>query len=132
MHKFILARWIGKTYIEPWMKTAECVAWAKMYCNQSWYSIRSFGGSAWNGWNTWKPFDSYWKRIEKTPMNYPKEWDIIFWNEKRCKNGHVAVANRFCNPLVLRYSDQNWTWRQDKIQNRFWTYLNVVGWYTKL
>ena len=90
-----------------------------------------FGWSAWNGWVTWKPFDKNWVRVEKTALNYPKEWDIIFWSEKRCKDAHVAIANKFCNPLLLRYSDQNGTWHEDKIQPRWSDYKNVVGWYTR-
>lgn len=131
-HKEVISQWIWKNYIEPWMKTAECVAWAKKYCNQRWYPIKSFWWSAWNGWVTWSPFDSKWKKVVKTSLNYPKEWDILFWSEKRCKYGHVAVANRMCTPMTLRYSDQNGTWKWDKIQHRFWTYLNVVWWMTRI
>lgn len=131
-HSEILKKYLGKAMIEPGMKTAECVYWAKLYCKERWYPIKAFGGSAWNGWKTGCPFDSKWKRIVKTPTNYPKEGDIIFWSEGRCLNWHVAVANGLSNPMLLRYSDQNWTGKQDPIQNRWWTYKNIVGWFTKL
>ncbi len=130
-HEEFIKKWIWKKYIEPWMQTVECVWGVKNYCKERGFPIKSFWGSAWNGWVTWSPFDSTWKRVVKTPFNYPKEWDIIFFNESRCKYWHVAVANKFCNPLTLRYLDENGTGKWDAYTNRFWTYLNVCGWFTK-
>lgn len=131
-HSETLQKWMGKNYKEPWMRTAECVAWAKKYCEERGYPIKAFWWSAWNWWLFWKPFDETWVSIVKTPFNAPSEWDLIFWSEKRCKNGHVAIANKFCSLWLLRYTDQNWTGKQDKIQARFTTYKNCVGWYHKL
>lgn len=131
-HLETLKKWIGKTYAETPQLGFQCVAWAKKYCQERGYPIKWFGGSAWKGWQTWSPFDNTWKRVVKTPLNAPSEWDIIFWDEWRCKYGHVAVANKFCNLWLLRYTDQNGTGKQDKIQARFSTYKNVVGWMTKL
>ena len=131
-HSEITKKWYGKNYVEKWMKTAECVAWAKKYCDERWYPIESFLGSAINWWDTWHPFNESWKRVEYTWLNFPSEWDIIFWSEKRCKYGHVAVANKFCNPFLLRYSDQNWEWNYDKIQPRWSSYRNILWWYHKI
>lgn len=131
-HLEVLKKWIGENHWENEKLGYQCVAWVKLYCQERGYPIKWFGGSAWKWWQTWSPFDNTWKRVLKTPLNAPSEWDIIFWDEWRCKNWHVAVANKFCNPLVLRYSDQNWTWREDKIQNRFSWYSHVVGWFTKI
>ena len=132
LHNEILQKWIGKNYIEPWMKTAECVAWAKKYCQERGYPIKWFGGSAWKWWQTWSPFDNTWKRVIKTSLNAPSEGDVVFFDERRCLNGHISIAGRFCNPLVLRHVDQNWTGKQDKIQARFSTYANCVGWFHKI
>lgn len=131
-HSEVIAKWIGKWYAETPQLWFQCVWWAKKYCEERGYPIKSFWGSAWNWWKTWKPFDNTWRKVVKTSFNAPSEWDIIFWDEWRCKYGHVAVANKFSNLWLLRYTDQNWTWKQDKIQARFSTYKNCVGWYTKL
>jgi len=130
-HSEFLKKYIGKAIDFDWVYNVQCVDWVRFYCKERGFPISSFWGSAWNGWVTWCPFDSTWKRVIKTPLNYPKEWDIIFWTEKRCKNGHVAIANKFCNLVVLRYLDENWTWKWDPYTNRFWTYNNVVWWMTR-
>ena len=109
----------------------QCVDWVRQYCKERWYPIESFLGSAIMWWDTWHPFDKTWKRIEYTWLNSPSEGDIIFWSEKRCKYGHTAVANRFCNPFLLRYSDQNGTWNGDVIQPRWSSYKNMLWWYHK-
>jgi hypothetical protein len=131
-HKEVMDKWIGKNYAETPELWFQCVWYSKLYCSERGYPIKWFWGSAWKGWVTWSPFDSKWKRVLKTPMNYPKEWDIIFFDESRCKNGHVSVWNRFCTPLLLRYSDQNWTWKYDKIQHRWGTYKSCVWWFTRI
>lgn len=109
----------------------QCVAWAKEYCKLRWYPIRSFWGSAEIGWLTGLPFDSNWKRVEYTWFNAPSEWDVIFWSWKRCEDGHVAIANKFCYPFLFRYTDQNWNWKEDEIQPRWASPKNVVGWFTR-
>jgi hypothetical protein len=129
-HSEFLKKWVGKTYIEPWIWTAECVWATKLYCKEIGHPIKAFWGSAWNGWKTGCPFDNTWERVIKTPFNYPKEWDIIFWSENRCKYGHVAVGNKLSNPMLLRYVDGNGTGNWDPITVRFWTYKNCTGWYT--
>lgn len=114
------------------MKTAECVAWAKKYCEERGYPIKAFGGSAINGWLTGSPFDDTWVKVHYKKGLFPQQGDIIFWSEDRCEYGHVAVVNKFCNANVLRYSDQNGTGKQDKISRRFSDYRHVVGWMSKL
>ncbi len=130
-HKEFLEKWKGKNYAETSQLWFQCVWLAKKYCQERGYPIKWFWWSAYNGWVTGSPFDNTWKKVLKTSFNAPSEWDIIFWSEWRCKYGHVAVANKFCNPLTLRYVDQNGTWKGDAIQSRFSTYKHVLGWYTR-
>lgn len=127
-HSEAVEKWRWKNYIETGMKKWECVAWAKKYCKERGFPIKSFGWSAISGW-TWVPFSGKWKRISKTKMNYPPEWALVFWSEDRCKYGHVAVASKFCNPALLRCTDQNGTGKGDPIQPRWYTYSSVLGWW---
>lgn len=129
LHKDFNKKWIWKRYIEPWMGTVECVGLSKLYCRERWFPIKAFWWSAINGWNTWCPFDSKWKRVEYKPWLYPPQWAILFWSEKRCKNGHTAYSNKFCNKNVLRYTDSNWTGHRDPITARFTDYNNLLWWY---
>lgn len=132
LHKDIMIKWQWKNYVEPWMNTAECVAFSKKYCEERGYPIKSFSWSAFAWWKTWSPFNNSWIRVEYKKWLYPKQWDILFWSESRCKNWHTAVAHNFCNANLLRYTDQNGTWHYDKISPRFSDYKNVLGWYSKL
>lgn len=131
-HSEVIAKWIGKWYAETPQLWFQCVWWAKKYCEERGYPIKSFWGSAWNGWVTWKPFDDSWVRFPYKPWMFPKQWDLIFWSEDRCKNWHVSVASKHCNPNLLRHTDQNWTGKQDKIQPRFSDYKHVIWFYSKL
>lgn len=131
-HKEVMKKWLGKNFAETPELGFQCVAWSKKYCQERGYPIKWFGWSAWKWWVTGSPFDSSWKRVVKTPFNYPSEWDVIFWSEARCKYGHVWIANWLSNPALVRYSDQNWTGKWDKIQNRFTPYTHIVGWYTRI
>lgn len=131
-HNEVIKKWMGKNYIEPWMNTAECVAWSKKYCQEMGYPISSFSWSAHAWWVTWSPFNNTWKRVVYKSGMFPPEWSILFWNENRCKNGHTAVANEFCNENVLRYTDQNWTGHYDIIQARFTDYKNLSGWFERI
>lgn len=131
LHKQITSQYYWTTHIEPWIGTAECVYWAKIYCKERGYPIKSFWWSAYNWWITWSPFDDSWIRVYKDSDNKPKEGDIVFWDEGRGKYCHVAVANKFCTPRVLRCSDQNGWWKHEAIQPRFYNYDNVVWWFTR-
>lgn len=130
-HNEFNKKWIGKSDIEPWMETVECVWGSKLYCKELWFPIKAFWWSAINGWKTWSPFDSSWKRVEYKPGMYPKQWDILFWSENRCKNGHTAFANKFCNANVLRYTDQNGTGKRDPFTARFTDYKHLLWWATR-
>jgi len=127
-HSEVTKKWYWSRYRETTALGYQCVAWAKKYCSERWYPIKGFSGSAYKWWESGSPFDNSWERIVKTPLNYPSEGDIIFWSEARCKDWHVAVANKLCNPWLLRYSDQNGWWHEEVIQPRWSTYKNVVGW----
>jgi hypothetical protein len=110
----------------------QCVDTARHYCKERGFPIWPFGGSAINWWNTGIPFDSSWIRFSYRPWMYPKQWDIVFWSEKRCRYWHVAVANKFCNKDILRCFDQNWTGKWDPTTPRVYTYESVLGWFHKL
>jgi hypothetical protein len=130
-HNEFNKKWIGKSYIEPWMDTVECVWWVKLYWKELWFNIGAFGWSAINGWNTFCPFGKEWKRVEYKPGIYPRQWDILFWSENRCKFGHTAFANKFCNANVLRYTDQNGTGKRDPFTARFTDYKHLLWWATR-
>lgn len=128
-HREILKKWIGKRVFETPKLGYQCVAWAKKYCEEKGTPIGNFSGSAEKWWNSWSPFTKNWKRVYSNGFNSPSEWDIIFWSSRRCKDWHVAIANKFCFPFLFRYTDQNGTWKEDEIQPRFEMPKNVVGWY---
>ena len=133
-HDEIMKKWYWKRCQETASLWYQCVAWAKKYCDERWYAIGSFNWSAINWWKSWSPFDNSWKRVNKTKMNYPSEWDIVFFDW--WTYGHVAVANKFCNPVLLRWSEQNinWTgsWLGKDAISPFWrSYSGCVGWFTR-
>lgn len=108
----------------------QCIDWVRMY---SLYRARNIT-TRWNAidlWNKWLGKD--WKKIVKTPFNYPSEGDVVFfWGTTY---GHVWIGNRFCNPLLLRMTDQNWwdgsgnwIWN-NAIKARFRNYKNCLWWY---
>ena len=132
LHSEYTSRFYGKKKDFDWAYWIQCVDSARHYCKERGFPIWPFGGSAINAWNTWKPFDSSWVRFNYKPWMYPKQWDIVFWSEKRCENGHVAVANKFCNKDVLRCFDENGTGHGDATTPRFYDYKNVLGWFSKL
>jgi len=130
-HDIVLKLYIWKRVRETIKLGYQCVAWVKKYCELRWYPIYSFWGTAIKGWNTWSPFDSTWRRIIYNWFNSPSEGDVIFWDEGRCKDWHVAIANKFCYPFLFRYTDQNWDGRKDPIKPRWTSWKNVVWWYTR-
>lgn len=130
-HAEFCKKYIGKNIDFDNAYWFQCVDLPRQYWKDMSYTIWAFWWSAWNGWKTGCPFDKTWKKIVYKPWLIPKEWDILFWNENRCKNGHVAIANKLCDTNILRYIDQNGTWKQDKIQARFTDYKNLVWWFTK-
>ena len=129
-HNDVMKMCIGTLARETVKLGYQCVAWVKEYCSKRGYPIRSFWGTAINGWNTWSPFDSTWTKVIYTWFNSPSEGDVIFWSEKRCTDWHVAIANKFCYPFIFRYTDQNWGWKEEPIQPRWASGKNVVGWFT--
>ena len=128
-HAQFVKKWIWKSYKETESLGVQCVWGVKLYAKERGWIIWSFWGSAWNGWKYWLPFDSSWTRIEYKPWLFPPEWALVFWNEKRCKNGHVAISNKFCNKDLLRCLDQNGTGHGDPFTHRFYDYKNVVWFY---
>lgn len=121
------------SYNKVYKQWGQCVAYVRHYALLRGWTLPPMHAVQYS-----KMDISGFKFIPSTPTNYPKEGDLVIWNEKRCKNGHIAIANSLCNPMVLRCSDQNgWVgtgtgkWK-DAIQNRWYTYKNVVGWLTKI
>lgn len=131
-HTEVTQKWYWERVRETIKLGFQCVAWPKLYCSLRGYPIKAFGWSAIKWWDTGSPFDKTWERILPTAFNSPQEGDIIFWSEARCKDWHVAVANKFCNPSLLRYSDQNGTGNEDRIQPRWSTYRHVLGWFHRI
>lgn len=129
-HRDIIIKWLWKPVKEPWYDV-ECVAWSKKYCEERGYPIKSFWGSAINWWETWSPFDDSWIRYTYKPWMCPSQWDILFWSEARCLNGHTWVANKHCTK-ILRYSDTNGNWKRDPVTNRFTDYKHLLWWFHKL
>lgn len=133
-HKTIIKLYTWKSYDNDWVYWKQCVDWIKWYSKLRWRKITT-RGNAFDFWNNWLGKD--WKRIEKTPFNYPSEWDVVIWGTTWGGwFGHIAIANWLCNPLVLRTTDQNagsgnWDWKgKNAITPFFRSYRWVVGWYT--
>lgn len=128
-HSEFVKKWIWKSYQETPELWIQCVGGVKIYAKERKWNIWTFWGSAINGWNTWLPFDSSWTRIEYKPWLFPPQWALIFFSEKRCKNWHVSLANKYCNKDVLRHLDQNWWGKWDPFTHRFSDYKNVLWFY---
>lgn len=111
----------------------QCVDWIRMY---STYRSREIPtrGNAIDLWNKW--LWPKWKKVVKTTLNYPSEWDIVIWGTTfGWWYWHIAIANWLCNPIILRTTDQNaWSWNWNwlgwnSISPFFRTYKWVLGWY---
>ncbi len=111
----------------------QCVDWIKEYSTLRNRPIVNYG-SAFKLWEKglWKNYT----RVISTPGNFPEEWDIVFWGPTWGGwFGHTAIANKFCNPLLLRTIDQNaWSGNGDGLEKNsinpfFRTYSGVVGWF---
>ena len=136
-HSEVLKKWIWNRYQENDKYKYQCLAWVKKYCEEMDRPIWSFWWAAYNWWVTWKPFNNKWKKIPKTPLNYPSEGDVVIWGTTWggwC--WHIAIAWKFCNPMVLRTTDQNaGNWNGDWLGKNailpfFRSYKWVLGWYT--
>jgi len=130
-HNEFNKKWIGKQKDFDWSYWVQCVDWVRFYWKELWLNIGAFGWSAINGWNTFCPFGKEWKRVEYKPWMYPRQWDILFWSENRCKDGHTWIANKFCNANVLRYTDQNGTGHGDPFTARFTDFKHLLWWATR-
>lgn len=114
----------------------QCVDWIRMYSTYRGREITT-RGNAFELWNKWLGKD--WKKIPKTALNYPSEGDVVIWGTTwGWWYWHIAIAWKFCNPVVLRTTDQNagsgnWDWKgKNSISPFFRSYSGVVGWYTYL
>lgn len=133
-HKEILKKHMWDRVDYDWAYNFQCVDWIKWYSNLRSREITT-RGNAFELWNKWLGKD--WKKIVKTALNYPSEGDVVIWGTTW--GGwywHIAICNRFCNPLILRTTDQNagsWNgdWKgKNAITPFFRSYRGVVGWYT--
>ena len=132
-HNEIMKQWVGKRVDFDWAYWYQCVDWVKKYCQLRDRKITTYGNAI-DLWNKW--LGAKWVRIVSSPGNFPSEGDIVIWN-KNWGGGywHIAVANRFCNPLVLRTTDQNAGsgngdgLKKNAISPFFRSYSGVIGWY---
>ena len=110
-----------------------CVDWVRFYTNTRKRYITNYG----NAYDLWlKGLGKGWERINNTGWAVPQEGDVILWWPTWGGGyGHIAVANKYCNRLFMRYTDQNGGKgkgqgkSEDVITNRFGTYSGVVGWF---
>lgn len=94
LHKEIIDKWLGKSYAESPSLGAQCVSWAKKYCEESGNIIGNFSGSALKWWTTWSPFNDKWQRVPVDPKNPPKEGSVIFFDKTKSNPyGHVAIVD---------------------------------------
>ena len=127
----------GKRYQENADYWYQCVARAKMWVYDL-YGVKlwSFGGTAWNWWNTWSPFTSDRTKQLNTYEAIPSPWDVVFrdnsWN---LPMWHVAiVVSAELNRLVVMEQnaitgDGKWLW-WDVITTRTLTYSWISWWYS--
>lgn len=135
-HNDIIREWTGKRVDNdgyPLNGKYQCQDWNRFYNNLRKRPITTYA-DAYDMYMKW--LGDNWIKIEKAPLNYPQEWDVIFWGKSWGGGyGHVAIANKYCNPVLLRGSEQN-GWRgsgtglwDDAIRNFWRNYDWVVWWY---
>lgn len=133
-HTEILKDYMWSRVDYDWKYNFQCVDWIKLYSKKRWRRITT-SGNAIDFWSKWLGKD--WKKIKNTTWWYPSEWDVvIWWDTWWWGYWHIAIANRFCNPMVLRTTDQNagsgnwdWLWT-NSISPFFRWYSGILGWYT--
>ena len=132
-HNTILKRYMWTRVDYDKAYEYQCVDWIKEYSALRSRSITSFG----DAYSLWQSgLGSKWQKVVSSPGNYPSEGDVVCWGPSWGKwFGHIAIANKFCNPLVLRTTDQNawnwnWNWLGDNAISPFFrSYSGVVGWF---
>lgn len=133
-HNTIIKKYMGGRVDYDNVYDYQCVDWIREYNSLRSRPITKHG-NAYQLWTVWL-WDN-WKMVVKTTLNAPSEWDVVIWGTTLGKwFWHIAIANRFCNPMVLRTTDQNagngnwdWLWK-NSITPFFRSYKWVVGWYT--
>lgn len=105
-HQEFLKKYIGKRYVEPWMKTAECVWLAKLYCEKV-YGIKwlFFWWTAYNWW-LWKGnLDKFFDRPE-----LPRQWDLVFFSPTPTNHaGHIWIHNDEYSIIEQNWGVWGWT-----------------------
>lgn len=132
-HNIILKKYVWYRVDYDKAFNYQCVDWVREYSVLRWRSITNFG-NAYQLWQKW--LGPKWKRVPMTALGYPSEWDVVIWGPTWGGGyGHIAIVNKFCNPVVLRSVDQNaWSGNGDwlgknSISNCFRGYSGVVGWF---
>ena len=129
-HQDFLEWRIGQRYQENSYYGYQCVALVKLYILEIYKErLWSFWWSALSWWknNNWT-FNKYTRIINDywDPSNYPRKWDIIFFNNMFWVYGHVAIVDS-SDGYSIRVIEQNWEswnwlWRNgDEIRYaRYW------------
>lgn len=135
--KHYLDVYLWTRYAEPWYEY-ECVWWVKhMVSKIHNRTLSSFWGSAISWWITWSPFNKSWTRIRNEANNFPKQWDVIFFDKTRnSPRWHVAMVYQADANSVL-VIEQNWVGSKtglkwDAIRLKTYNYLSpkCLWWFT--
>lgn len=71
---------------------------------------------------------TFYDRIDNKLLNFPKEGDIVVWNEKMGAGfGHTGIATKNAGVLKLEVFQQNDPMRSTA-QLKTYTYSNIIGW----
>ena len=131
-------KWKWKKTDFDWQFWFQCTDLSKLFCKEVYgITLWGFNWSALNGWNTWSPFSSRWKRVTNTPSAVPKAWDIIFFNKTATNPyGHtwvVWIKNNINTFTILEQNAGNgkWDWKwANAITERVKGYSKCLGWFT--
>ncbi len=73
---------------------------------------------------------NYYIKVPNTLTSVPKKGDLILWNRKVGKSGHIAISNGEGNIFWFNSFDQNWpTGSNAHIQRH--SYVGVIGYLRK-
>ena len=138
-HNEFKTKWVWKPYDYDWIYWHQCVDLARAYCRDVLKTpINTFSGSAIAWWETGSPFNVRWKRIYNGVNNYPKPWDVVFFDATpKNKYWHVAIVDEWTNVKTLFVVEQNvWSGNGSGADDyiKLWKYNyktpKVLGWFS--